>query len=180
MCEAVDFFRQALAEQGLEAKIMHESDDYSHTFHVSKQIAGEDFTYTTNVSNRELYDGDYSTEKRMAIAARAAAQEFHDKLTESFEWNGRRIIVRPYDEPEASCADCGATVELPSHNRMFAHSAELSAPQPCPVEEQTVLESLDDHSRVLLKMYLMGKLRERCESYCPNSKYNDERLALLS
>ena len=106
----------------------------------------------------------------MALEAREAAQQFNDWLTESFQWNGRRIELRPYDEPEAHCCNCSTTVELPERSAIFAQSAELSAPQPMPVEEQTVLESLDDHSRVLLKMYLMGKLREECDSYCPNSK----------
>lgn len=172
MCEAVDFFRQALAEQGLEADVAHESDEHTETFYVSKNIAGENITYSTNVSHRERYDGDYSTEKRMALAARNVARKFEDWLTESFQWNGRRVELRPYDEPEARCANCDTTVELPERSAIFAQSAELSAPQPKPVEETTVLESLDDHSRVLLKMYLMGKLREECDHYCPNSKYH--------
>jgi len=171
MCEAVDFFRQALAEQGLEANVAHESDEHTETFYVSKNVAGENLTITTNVSHREQHDGDYSTEKRMALAARTVADKFQEQLTETFEWNGRCVDIRPYDEPEASCRNCGATVALPPRGAIFAKSAELSAPQPMPVEDETVLESLDDHSRVLLKMYLMGKLREQCEEYCPNSKY---------
>lgn len=170
MCEAVNFFRQALAEQGLDVDVTHESDGSTDTFYVSKNIAGETITYTTSVSETiQAYSND-DREKQLAIAARSAEQYFDEYLTERLNWNGRHITLRPYDEPEASCGNCGATVKLPSRNRMFAHTAELSAPQPHPVEDETVLESLDDHSRVVLKMYLIGKLREECESYCPNSK----------
>lgn len=180
MCEAVDFFRQALAEQGLDAEVAHESDEFTDTFYVSKNVAGETITYTTNVSHREQRDSNYSTEKQMAMAARNVAQKFEDRLTERFEWNGRCVIVRPHDEPEAHCRNCHASVELPPRaGQIFTPNAELSAPQPMPVEDETVLESLDAHSEVLLKMYLMGKLRESCEPHCPNSKHNDERLALL-
>jgi len=171
MCEAVDFFRQALAEQGLDADVAHESDGFTDTFYVSKNIAGETITYTTSVSENIQACSDDGGQKQLAIAARSARQYFDEYLTETLDWNGRHIKLRPYDEPEASCGNCGATVELPSRNRMFAHTAELSAPQPHPVEDTTVLESLDDHSRVVLKMYLVGKLREHCEQYCPNSKY---------
>ena len=172
MCEAVNFFRQALAEQGLDANVTHESDEYTDTFYVSKDVAGEIMTFTTAIDNN--YIGSYSEEKRIAIAARGVAEKFEDELTETFDWNGRHIRLQPYDEPEATCGSCGTTVELPPRTMMFAKSAELSAPQPMPVEDKTVLDSLDDHSRVLLKMYLIGKLREECEHYCPNSKYSTE------
>jgi hypothetical protein len=172
MCEAVDFFRQALAEQGLEANVAHESDDVFDKFYVSKEIAGETITYSTNVSHSIQNADNNSAEKQIAMAARNVAQQFENHLTETFKWNKRCVDVLPYDEPEARCRNCGASVELPPRGSIFAQSAELSAPQPMPVEEQTVLESLDDHSRVLLKMYLMGKLREECDSYCPNSKYH--------
>jgi hypothetical protein len=170
MCEAVDFFGQALSEQGLDAKVAHESDEFNDTFYVSKNVNGETMTFTTSIDNNYL--GKYTEEKRIAIAARGVVDKFEEKLTESFEWQGRRIEVMPYDEPEGRCANCGTVVELPSEPTLFPDSAELSAPQPTPVEEQTVLDSLNDHSRVVLKMYLIGKLREKCEQYCPNSKYN--------
>lgn len=173
MCEAVNLFRQALAEQGLDANVTHETDDHSHKFYVSKNMAGDTVTVTTNVSTKHLGDT-CSTEKRMAMAARAVSNRLDEFFTESITWDDRRVTLRPYNEPEATCETCGATVELPSRNRIFARNAELSAPQPTPVENKTVLESLNDHSRVLLKMYLIGKLREACEQYCPNSNTSTE------
>lgn len=165
MCEAVEFFRQSLDEQGLDAEITHESNGLTDTFHVSKEIAGEQVTYSTTVSTTP-HD---STEKSMALSARNIADKFHEYMTDTFVWDGRRVEVSPYNEPEARCSVCGATVELPPKSSIFTRSAELSSPQPTPIDEQTVLESLDDYSRVLLKVYLIGRLRDTCDVSCPNS-----------
>jgi hypothetical protein len=167
MCEAVSFFEQALAEEGITGDVTHESDDCTDTFYTTKDIGTDTLTVTTNIDNS--YTWDMPKEKRIAMAARNVSDKFQEFLTERFEWGGRCVEVLPYDEPEARCAVCGARVELPPRSKLFAQSAELSAPHPTPVEEQTVLDSLDDHSRVLLKMFLLGKLREACKPYCDNS-----------
>lgn len=168
MCESVDFFRQALEENGLDANVAHESDSIADTFYVSKNVAGETITFTTAIDNNPI--NGYSEEKRIAIAARNVADRFEKKLTEIFEWDGRRIRVQLYDEPEATCDYCKTSVGISPLNRLLSNSAELSVPQPIEIEEESVTTLLDDYSRLLLKMYLIGKLQEKCEPRCPNSR----------
>jgi len=167
MCEAVDFFRQALAEQGLDADITYESDDHSHTFYARKNMAGDTITVTTDVPAVNTY-GDLR-EKEIAMAARAVSEKMDEFLTEKIQCGDRSVTVRPYDEPQATCDVCGASATLPPSKQSLSMSAELSAPHPMPVDDESVLDSLDSHSRVLVKMYLLGRLREVCESSCPNS-----------
>lgn len=162
MCEAVDFFKKSLAEQGLDAEVSHESDDYSHTFYVTKHTASKNITMETDIPTPHRYGGTQSLEKRVAMAARGVSKGIEKSLTETFEWNGRQVVLRPYDGAQATCGDCGASVGLPSSLTNLTHSAELSAPQPHPIEEGEVLASLDDYPHVLVKMYLLGKLQKTC------------------
>lgn len=166
MCEPVSFFEQALDEQGLDAKITHHSNEYNDTFHVSKKIAGETVLFTTSINNNYL--GECSQEKRIALAAENVAQKFRDVMTETIQWENKVIEISPYNEPTASCGVCGESVSLSSHSPHNRLCAELSNPQPTPIERESLIESLDAHSEVLLKMYLIGKLREVCKPSCPN------------
>jgi hypothetical protein len=175
MCEAVDFFRQALAEEGLDGEVKHVSDEWNDKFCVTKQLGDDTITVTVDVDATSVAEN-YPRKKRIAIAARRVADEFEEYVTERFKWRGRSIEVRPYGEPEASCSTCGASVELPATSSHFTNSAEMSSPHPTPLNFERSLESMDDNSRVLLKMYLAGKLRVTCDYSCPNSKYYDDDL----
>jgi hypothetical protein len=170
MCEAVTTFRQALAEKGLDGDVAHESNETGDTFYVSKTVAGETLTFTTSIDN---YLGEHPIEKQIAMAANRVVNRFEELLTERLEWDGGAITVRPYDDPQATCRICGTTVELPEQVPIFSESAELSSPQPMPVQQKSVLGSLDNHSRVVLKMYLIGKLRRKCESDCRHTESKD-------
>jgi len=70
---------------------------------------------------------------------------------------------------EAVCEECNASVDLAPRSQLFANSAEMSTPQPMPVRNETIIGSLDDHSMVVLKMHLIGKLRDACDEQCKNS-----------
>lgn len=179
MSEAVKLFRQALSEEGLNADVSHESDnaDMTETIYVSKTIGGEEYVYKTTITHKEIVNaGD--TQKLMAMRARNVYQQFREHIEETLHWENRRLHFSPHDEPYATCAHCGTEVFL-SESRaspMFAKEAELSTPQPVPRSREEMVNDLDDNERVLLTMYLLGKLRHKCEPDCPNSTRFDEGL----
>jgi hypothetical protein len=167
MCEAARLFKQALAERGLDASVAHESDEHTETFYIRKELqSGDTIGYTTTINTQKV---ETPAEKQIALSARRIAKKYEEKLKERFDWQGRCVEVSVYDGPEAFCQSCGASVSLAPSSAMFRSSAELSAPQPIPVEN--ALGSLDDYAFVLLKMYLLGKLRDECDQYCSNSKH---------
>jgi len=161
MCEPVETFSKALEEQGLDAKITHESLENSHEFHATKSVGNNTITITTSIDAN--YIGSYSTKKRIAIAARGVADAFEEKLTDKFPYNGKTFQVTLFDEPEVRCLSCDSTTTIPQHHKMFQQNAEISLPQPRPVEKKTVIGSLDSHSRISLKLYLLGKLSDECD-----------------
>lgn len=166
MCEPSEKFSKALEEQGLDAKVTKESSENTHTFYATKEIGNSTITLTTSIDVN--YTGTYSDEKRIAIAARGVADKFKVKLTEKISCNGRNFQVKLFNDAEARCLNCGSSTKISSYSSMFEQSAEISLPQPKPVEQKTVIESLNSHSRVLLKLYLLGKLSTECE--CSNDR----------
>jgi hypothetical protein len=172
MCEAVDSFRQALAEQGLDAEVAHQSDEYGHSFYVSKTIDGERYTYNTTLTEEQLAVSDI--QKQIVMIAEKVARQMKEQMTECLEWDDRRVEIDPHDTPEAMCKRCGTDVMLDTPLRTFSQSGELSTPQPIPVNDETALDMLSEHGRVMLKIYLVGMLQDECPEYCPNS--NDRNL----
>jgi hypothetical protein len=161
MCEAVEIFRQALAEQGLDADVTHELDGYTTTFYVSKQIGADNLTFTTSITDAHITD--YSEGKRIALAARKVAEKFTEELTQTFEIRGTHIKVMPYDEPEAKCLRCERNFGLPEWTPTIQKTAELSSPKPIPVNRERRVNELSEHSRILLKLYLAGRANELCD-----------------
>jgi len=176
MSESVDIFRQALKEEGLDAEVTAEEDALTSntTFYVRKEIAGEMLQYAVRITPTEREHSD-NIEKLIAMKASQVYDEFRQQLVNRFMFDNRAIEVSPYDEPYAECLYCDNRVELKKglqSTPIFANSAEMSTPQPVPKTWEQRLQSLDDNSRVLLKMYLIGKLRLRCEPDCPHSHYD--------
>lgn len=171
MCEAVDFFKQSLAEEGLDAEITSESTESTTTLYVSKNtLGGERHTISHQfVTSFASVSPPPTIEKRMAMQAREVAQQFDEWITETIFFDGRKITLKLYETPEATCELCNTTVGLSPRSMQKSHTGEMSVPQPMPLEEESIPASFDAHSQVMVKLYLIGKLRESCQSDCPNS-----------
>lgn len=179
MRDAVEFFEQALAEEGIDATVAREDDvtRQADTFYVMKSLGDEELTYQTSIAFGAQHRGDPNRterlKKRLVQEAKRVAQEFEEYLTDTFEWDNRRVRVSPYEGGWAKCCACGTHVELPQIETIFTQDAELTTPQPHPRDTEQTISNLCKEKRLLLKMYLAGRLRERCDMHCANSKYND-------
>jgi len=173
MCEAVDLFRQSLAEEGLDAKVTAESTESTTTIHVSKcALGGDRYTISQKFSTSfrvESSPHDPTIEKRMALAARNVSHQFDDWITETISFDSRTITLKLYETPEATCELCNTTVGLPTKSMQKSNTGEMSVPQTIPLDSEKVSSSLSPHSQVLIKLYLIAKLRKSCKHDCPNS-----------
>jgi hypothetical protein len=167
MCETAQFFEDALAENGLDnATVAVNTDDaFNKTVHVRKDIGGEPYAISTTISAHRLSED--RKEKTLALEAREVFEKFRDEMTELFERDGHYIRVNPYDEPEATCKECGETARLPEKISVpaFQESAELSTPVPMPRNRQETINSFDEYERTLVKLYLVGKLNRDCDHH---------------
>lgn len=174
MPDFASFFEQALAEHDIDAKVVEDDDPINDHFHVMKPIGDERLTYTTSINTRINTTPD-EVRKQIVAEAREVARQFEEYLTDTFEWGeGRRVTVSAHEGGWAKCERCGNKVDVPQFPGMvFTEDAELSTPQPFPRDRESVLQNLDDQSRLLLKMYLIGRLRQTCGYDCPNNMCNN-------
>ena len=158
MRDPAQFLEKSLSEHGLVAdSVTHERPDTKHSnrFYVHKEIGGEPYS--------EMF----------AITDEAQFRDSLEKQIDRVTLERRSVTVCPYDEPWASCDHCGQKVELEESfiSPMFQEEAELSCPQPQPRSFKSQIASLSSDERRSLKLYLMGKLRVKCDHQCPNSRY---------
>lgn len=165
MCEAAQFFEDALQEYGVENAIVHQTDEvFGDTFYITKNIGEENLCYQTTITN---HHSDDELRQQIAYEAQHIAQEFNEHMMDEIQWGDCRppIRVSPYDGGWAECTRCGNKVDAPlfdSHVH-FQRDAELTNPHPHPVE------SIGEDMHAALKMYLLGLVKEECETACPNS-----------
>lgn len=179
MPDFAQFFEQALAEYGIDATVRKGEDSMNDTFYIQKDIGGETFSYVTSI-NTTINTTPEQLRKQIAREARYVSDEIENKLVTRFDWGERHILVSPYEDGWAECEHCGTRVSIPEAGmQIMKQDAELSIPQPRPIDAQRALNNLDDGSRMLLKMYLIGRLRASCDERCPNNKFNDDRSHLL-
>jgi len=175
MPDFAQFFEQALAEHDIDAQVVEDDDPMKDYFHIMKVIGDKKLTYTTTI-NTHINSTDETVKKQIVKEAREVARQFEEYLTDTFEWGkGRRVQLSVYSEPWAECQRCGNKIQIPDkqHPIHFVEDAELSTPQPAPQSRESILSSMDGRARLLLKMYLIGRLRERCGYDCPNNKCNN-------
>jgi hypothetical protein len=182
MDSAVDFLAKALREEGLVAEVSEVSSDVEHCdkFIVTKDIGGEPYRVAFSVTEREraAYG---TTEKLLATRAREVYQKFEDEMTETISWDENRVRLSAYDEPSAECFNCKADVSFSPQSSVpsFRKEAEISTPRPIPRATEDIVKDVDDHAHVLIKLYLLGKLRRECDPQCPNSIHSDGSSTLL-
>lgn len=168
MPKPVTFFEQALAEEGIDGDVTHESNNGVDIFTLRKEVAGHTLRFSHGISIADNYG--VSDEKQIAMAAAKVRNEVENALTHHMEWQDRSIDINLYRGPSATCRNCSTEVDLSQTNRIFEQCAELSSPQPRPAGGSGLLESMDDHSEVMLKMFLLGRLRAFCDDHCTNAR----------
>lgn len=171
------FLRSSLSESGLEPTRISRERQYgthSDTIIVSKKMGNEMLNYQVDISDYEMMieDGE-SAEKIMAMRAEKIVNAFENHMVDKIRLGQRAVKVCPYSGGWAECQTCGERVELPSVDQKvgFEKEAELCTPMPTPRDTSQFTENLDSVSRLALKVYLMGMLREKCSHDCPNSKW---------
>lgn len=170
MRDPAQFLEKSLSEHGMSVDtISHESDVHRDIFYISKTIAGEKYSMQFGITEEAQHVE--SLEKQIAMNAQRVANEFKGEMVDTVKIGYRCIRLCPYDNGWAECLECGTRVEFPENRSgPFAMDAELSTPQPYPLSREQSIESLSPKQRVSLKMYLAGRLRDRCDHDCQNSR----------
>lgn len=168
MPDLEEFFEQAIAEHGLDAQVFRDEKwDNRDKFYISKQVGENKLSYYVEI-NTHINTTTDQIKKEIVLKSRDIAKEFEKKLTEQYINNTGSVTVSKYDGGWARCDRCKTTVEFPNMYPSFGLDAELSTPQPFPQDVESRLNKLDGHPLVLMKLYLMGKLRRNCDHDCPN------------
>lgn len=175
--DVLSFFEQCLQEEGItDATVSHSTKTFSEVFYIRKEIGEEQLLYKTtfDLSHRKNRDEIIEiTRKKIAREAKEVAKEFREKLVDVFEWSNRCVHVSIYNGGWAQCQSCKTRVDFNRRpSAVFSADAELSTPQPHPLDAERDLEQLSGHRENLIKLYLIGQLREQCDRNCPNNKYN--------
>lgn len=177
MRDAQTFFEQALAEHGVnytEVSVNESPDGLVLSFAIYTTIGGEKRKFATQVT-RETLERE-GKQKAIALEAQKIARETRNLTEEQYSWADRHIKVHPYDGT-AYCFRCSTEVKVPRGRPQFVAEAELSYPRPMPLNREKALEEMSGASQAILKAYLVGRLRERCEDGCPNNKFTRGKLA---
>lgn len=167
------FFRDAMHEEGVKpdsVETVHWQDDAfgneKYAVRVSKRINGEpkDFQFTIDATSLTANNPD-RLQQEMAMAARNIAHELEDAMIDTIEVCGTRLKFCAAEGGWAECARCDERIslsELQFGHLGFASEAELSNPAPTPYDIQNFLKRLDNGEQEVLKLYLLGALRNHC------------------
>ena len=175
MNEVKDFFEEALKEAGVKnASVFHESNSgLVDTLYVTKEVRGEDLSYKVAVPTEM---GMNRIKKELALHADKIKKEFDEHLVTQFNWDNRYINVSQYNGGWAECQHCGTRVDAPRTEYLVSSGEELSDPFPVSRDITYGVKNMNDLQENALKLYLIGRLREKCKPGCPNSKYNDRKI----
>lgn len=168
----VEIFEDCLAEHGFtDVDVLHTTDEFSDTLTVRKQAGGQVLSYRISLDMTQPSTGSH---KQIALRAKEAANALKEKLIDSYEWDGRCSQISVYEGGWAECRLCGEEVEVPPQRvaPAFTADAEFTTPHPLPKEPDNYVSDMSGHQEVLLRMYLLGRLRDHCSPQCPNSKYH--------
>jgi len=177
MSDLTSFFENALAERGVDARVTDNDSSADKARYLVNPIDDRPLVHHISIDTR----GATRDEIKKEIAHRAlhVAQNFKGRFANTFRWGDRKsVTTSPYDGGWAECNRCETRVEIPSgvDSAAFIEDAELSTPQPSPRDHESALSSIDDFHHSVVKMYLVGRLRERCDTDCPNSEQNTSEM----
>lgn len=102
--------------------------------------------------------------KEVANIARVIVEDFRERLITTIKLSGTRVQVSEYSGGWAKCDRCGEEITLLELQQPtpIMEGAELSNPEPQPYNTHGVSRRLDDAQQMVLRLYLLGALRNRC------------------
>lgn len=163
-----------MLEEGVEVdsiETAHWQDDAFGTgeqfaVRVSKRINGEQKEYQFSIDATSLTANNPDRlQQEMATAARNIAHEMEDAMVDTIETCGTRLRFCAAEGGWVECDRCDTRVSLAEVTRGslgFTMEAELSHPAPTPYDVQDFLRRLDSDEQEVLKLYLLGALRNEC------------------
>jgi len=140
---------------------------------VIKKLGDKKLGYSFEIPETSI--DERSRQKEITLQAEKAAVKFNQEIRTAFKWNDVKADVSMYDGGWAKCKYCGTEVEFPppKMSKLFSQDAELSTPHPTPKEPDSYVSDMDGHQKVLLRMYLIGRMKQQCDLMCQD-RYSDE------
>lgn len=135
---------------------------------IVKRAGDKKLAYRFSAPDEENEYHDITIQKNITLNAESAAVQFNKELRTTFDCNNVKADVSMYDGGWAKCKYCGTEVELPPPkvDKLFSQDAELSTPHPMPKEPDNYVSDMDGHQEVLLKLYLIGRMKQKCDRMC--------------
>lgn len=178
--DAVDsYLRQALSEEGVSLDsidvTMWETNGMTTELAIvaEKYIGGElrQLGYTMVIDSHE--DIDDTIRQQVATAAREIRSELSTEMIDTIRVAGTRLRFCASDGGWVECDRCGERLYLEQVQNdtwtAMKEAAEISNPSPSPYNIRNFLRRLKAHQREILKLYLLGALRNHCT--CSYGKY---------
>jgi len=163
----VDFFKEALAEEGLTDVDVQEYRDpqyQSNVIRVQKHVNGQRIASEHKISDREMTQIDDIAQHLATLAGRTARQ-FQEHITERHKWGENSVLLDLNESYDATCHRCGAEVSMDDLERTAVSVAETAVPQPVTSDYRSL-------SNTKLRMTLLALLKDECETFCPNSAHD--------
>lgn len=172
--DLADFLHTVLDEYELDFEVekVRNPQRKVNEYYVIYESGSESHTSGFCATDEMMHEFDEEAlKKHMITSAESAVRQIEDTISETFNWGGRSVQL--YEgEAFARCTQCNArtSVDIGSFTPKVTFSAETSTPHPMPRSRENRLSAAPDFSRAVLKLYLIGKLREECYVHCPNKR----------
>lgn len=163
----VDFFKEALAEEGLtnvEVEHYREPTRAAEILRVRKKVNGERMGIDHSITDREIAQID-NLKQHMAMLAGQTARQFQEYVTEQHEWGENAVLLDLNEDYDATCYRCGAEVSMDDLERTAVPLAETAVPNPVTRDYRSL-------PTTKLRFTLLALLKGECEPFCPNSPHD--------
>ena len=162
----VDFFKEALAEEGLtnvEVEQYYEPTRAAEVLRVRKTVNGERMGIDHSITDREIMQID-NLKQHMAMLAGQTARQFQEYVTERHEWGENSVLLDLNEDYDATCYRCGAEVSMDDLEATAMPVAETAVPNP-------VTRDYRNLSNQKLRFTLLALLKGECEPFFPISPH---------
>lgn len=165
MCKAVELFRQKMEENGLTGDVsIEDRPSRGRKVEITTQIFDSKRNHSKSYFIVIGDEGDADTlnmKKQVSIGFRNVYKDIKQSYSRLYSWEGRDVSFELYSEPSVKCMKCNTEVLL-EDTGFFSLKGEMSVPLTKNVCSDDFLHSLDSHSKVCVKMYLLAVLNRDC------------------
>lgn len=170
--DVIDHLHESMIEEGVEPHSISVDvtpqpfgDNYEIIFTVMKVVSGSNIKtrFRISLSDKELQDSTFMR-NNIAMSAKKVADYFREEMREEVSVGNTVLEFTLEEYGKASCKSCGATVNFRElrDNSMFGF-AESSNPKPQHYNMGEEIMNLNRGQEELLKLYLFGALRYKCQ-----------------